>query len=466
MGNEVVRGDVKFICDSETGEPLAALGEDGQKRFPLGGSTTPAAVVKWGVIGDSRMVDQGQLTYPINGVPRARSFSSKNWVNWVSKMRGGFRVVANGAHGGWRSDQYLVNLPVVLAAAPDVLVFGPPCLNDLSQSYPTAATSVAVALANVEAAIAQAERSVPAIVVCTEPGSTDLSTAYVARTTQFNTGLYEIAARHPRVRIFDLRSIVHATTSGPSGILFKSGYLYDNAHYAAPGARAIAQSFVGQHPDLCGPAGRTHRLADSPLERQTIDPSIPVDNPLFLATTGGTSSGPGAVTGPIPKSWEIVTTAGATVVCSQTARADGCGNDLVLTITAAAACVVRAHCALVQNGFARWAKPGASYRGACDLNVDSSAAMLPPALRMYVWSSAGSYSAWDMASGTLGMPAGAYGYPLVCEGFIPQNVDANDQADIDFDVQMQFSGPGSAVVRFGRVIVHKIDSVPGYVVGA
>ena len=43
MGNEVVRGDVKFICDSETGEPIAAVGEDGQKRFPLGGSTTPAA---------------------------------------------------------------------------------------------------------------------------------------------------------------------------------------------------------------------------------------------------------------------------------------------------------------------------------------------------------------------------------------------------------------------------------------
>ena len=63
MGNEVVRGDVKFICDSETGEPIAAVGEDGQKRFPLGGSTTPAAVVD--ALGQMDTEQRGQAGVPM-----------------------------------------------------------------------------------------------------------------------------------------------------------------------------------------------------------------------------------------------------------------------------------------------------------------------------------------------------------------------------------------------------------------
>lgn len=457
-------GAPQVVYLSSTGAAITYT--QGDESADLAGSSTPAATIKWAVIGDSRMVDQGQVTAASDGILRAKSCSAKNWCNWVARLRGGIDIIANGAHGGWRSDQYLGNLSSVLAVAPDVLIIGPGALNDISQSYPTQSTAAATALANIEAAVSEAASKVKAIVVCTEPGSTDLSTAYIKQTGIYNAGLRGIAARHPNVRVFDIRPILQSKTTTAAQIAFRAGYLYDNAHYAAPAAKALAEAFISQFPDLLG-ATVKHRLAASVLDDFVIDGVSVLPNGTFTATSGGTSSG--AVTGQIPQYWKVDAAAGASVSVSTADRADGVGKDVVLTITATGATAVRLHCDLqasgVSGGTTRCVQ-GNPYRGACEVAVDASSNMLPPMLRTYVWTSKSNYSVWDMASGTNAMPSGAYSYALVTEFSPVQSTDGNAQAVVDFDVQLQFAAAGSATVRVGRAIVDQVYSVSGYVVGS
>lgn len=263
-----------------------------------------------------------------------RGYTASSALNWANAYLGQRLIIGQGfGKSGDRTDQVLARLPAAIASGAGMLyiLVG---LNDISQNYPTAATSGATAFANVRTMIDAGRAAGMIVVIEAEVGANGLTAAQIAQVNEFNSLLFEYGERTPGLHINDARFTVMQPSYGDGALQFRAGLSYDGIHlngcgssYAGEGLAALLDKLVPPRP---GVALNT-RTALVGLGRRQL-----LANPIFVTTTGGTL-GTGA-TGTVPAGFGgSVSGGGATATYGTQADVDGIGNNAVVDATFTAA---------------------------------------------------------------------------------------------------------------------------------
>lgn len=342
VGELVAKGGAFFLKKklSAVQAVYYAASASDKSAFQASVSGARGAMRRVGVIGDSRTANIWSRygTYD-------RQRNAQSWINQALPLAGHpFDVVGASVEAGWRTDQYLAGLNTLLADSTiDTVIIGYPCLNDISQDYPAAATSATTAFANLSAAVNTILLSGRRVIALMETGSTDLSLEKISRVMEFNRlwldFFQNLSGRG--AYLFDTRSIEWLPNSGSSAQAFRTGFLVDNAHRSATSAQVVAKAFIAwaQPLGLLAASKAPTYLGSSSLELYSINSTELGNNPLFATLTGGSSSGDmtAKITGNIPSAWDISSPDAAnvaSVAITSGANADGYGNDITLTVTA------------------------------------------------------------------------------------------------------------------------------------
>lgn len=292
------------------------------------------------MFGDSRCVS---MTPAADNDSRAwPRRSARNPLVWWQALSGLRAEIGAAGWGGHSSADYAAWWPVVQDQRPRAVIFHG-VVNDLNAAVATgAALAVAdghIAAACFERLAALAEEVLAwggTAIFCTEPlGEGANQAARIAEAAQYDARVQAWAQAH-RQPVIDLKTLMRAPESTDAAIVLKPGWCYDSPalHLGDYGARQVAeQGFAPVLNALFPP--RARRAVDGVTTTQAAT------NPLFSAATGGSSNT--GVTGATPSGWVTemsgAGTAGTdkTATIATAARADGYGNDVVLTLTSSAA---------------------------------------------------------------------------------------------------------------------------------
>lgn len=297
-----------------------------------------------------------------------RSFKDFGVLTWANAKAGGrCSMVLNAGVSGERTDEILARVGDVIAASPDacIVLAGK---NDISQNI-----APATAVANITSICQSLLSAGVRVILCTVPpyqtGNASISAARSEAENVINNGIKSIAHNTPGVTLADIAADVIDPTSSPS--VTKSGYMdTDNLHFSQKGARAAGEGAL--YDALVRVFQPIDRLPISATDSYyvTATNNNMVRNPLF-AGTGGTKSG---VTGDIANNWFAQALGSpASAVGSLEARADGFGQDQVLTIvsTSASDSVLVASAA----SFHALLSAGDRVQLFCDMSLESATAV-------------------------------------------------------------------------------------------
>lgn len=303
------------------------------------------------ILGDSR-VDQTHLDHgSFLNISNANHFG---WGNALSGHR--ITIESNQGNSGDRSDQMLARLAACLSGKAGSLYIEIGA-NDIAQAAtgfvslagPMVGQTINLAnvaqhiLANVKLAYAAALKAgFVRVIVVLEAGATNFSATQIAAMMEYNQRLREWSETVPAQALFDLPSYLwDASASTASAIAFKTGYMRDTTHEAAPGAYAGGLGFAALLTQLHPLAPRELRnVFEVPSANSNINQ---LTNPMFATATGGTAGG--GVSGSVPLGWTVsrVTSYGSgggaqTCAVSTGTPADGSpGKECILALTFAAA---------------------------------------------------------------------------------------------------------------------------------
>lgn len=259
-----------------------------------------------------------------------RGYTASSALNWANAYLGQRLIIGQGfGKSGDRTDQVLARLPAAIASGAGMLyiLVG---LNDISQNYPTAATSGATAFANVRTMIDAGRTAGMIVVVEAEVAANNLTGAQIAQVNEFNALLFEYGERTPGLHINDARFTVMQPSYGDGALQFRAGLSYDGIHlngrgssYAGEALAALLDRLVPPRP---GVALNT-RTALVGLGRRQL-----LANPIFMTTTGGTLNT--GASGTVPAGFGgVVSGGGATATYGTQADVDGIGNNAVIDAT-------------------------------------------------------------------------------------------------------------------------------------
>lgn len=321
----------------------------------LGGAVSGAGIQNSAAhIGDSRTAHL--LT---GGLSEQTALSSRHWWNHYNALAGQPMPLAGVfAESGRRTDEYInTYLQQALASGCQWLIFGFPCVNDISQAAAgytnsdgvavTLANVVAVAAAKLQAAMLTAKAAGKRVISLSEPGASNFTQAQVTCVFEFNARMRAWCAANG-IEYFDVTPTLWAPTSSATAIAFRSGYTSNDAgaadptHFSTRGAYYLGKAFQSF---FAGRVSAPDFLTASIADVYATNPLSLYINPLFNTATGGTDAAAGGTINNLanlPSGNRAVVRAGVTCTITQAANADGFGNDVTLafTTTAAALCQI------------------------------------------------------------------------------------------------------------------------------
>ena len=270
-------------------------------------------------------------------VARQMDISYAAWANAL--MGGRFTFLNNAGVGSTRSDTMLANLDSkVIAYAPDWcwMLIG---ANDANATTGTSTDIIAAFKANVAAALDKCRKAgirvMIGTILPTLSTNANWSAERVYRVHTMNAWIRALPLAYPGVVVADFAAAMVDPTSATGQP--KSGYLQadDGIH---PGHKGAYFMGLAVKETLEGITPKAPRLVSSVTDTYGYNSAGVqiMPNCLFTTATGGTNSTSGTVTGDIPGSMNLSKTGtwGSSYAVSGTAaRADGMGNDWVLTVT-------------------------------------------------------------------------------------------------------------------------------------
>ncbi|NDE90865.1 MAG: DUF2793 domain-containing protein [Alphaproteobacteria bacterium] len=296
-------------------------------------TVAPAHGNAFAFIGDSRLTaqfnDSGASAFPGNAAHMKTSNFFFNWANALLGQR--MKVAYNGAVSGYRSDQYLANLPAAIASgAKWLMIWG--VVNDITQSGTTGDTALSIWM-RIRNATQTALNAGMNVILVTESGANSYSgnATMIGMNYQFNQYMREYADATQGVFCFDAANVlVDPALSTPT---LRSAYSSDGTHSNAYGGYYIGAQFAA----LIGPFipafnNQIYTCAEIPSNGNIQQ----LANPLFLTTTGGTS-GTG-ITGNTPANFTCQRGSGTpSATISTAADSSGYGNAVTIVGTFGAA---------------------------------------------------------------------------------------------------------------------------------
>lgn len=330
-GNVFAGGEALGILNQPTNLPLASI--------PLRNSFV--------AIGDSRT---DQLFYSTVDAAGYRSTpTGRHYFNVANALLGQpWTMVASYGISGLRSDQYLtINLQNVLNTNAEYVLWGPPGVNDITQSVNgyTDAYGRSITISNVADIVAQNIKTAviaminsgKKVILSTEWGSTSLTTAGVGQLFRLNEYLRYIAKNYPGVYLWDGTGVLWNQTGSATALAFNTGYSTDGTHMDTLGGYYGGKSFAAFMQNI---TPVTDFGMSNIADVYSTNSLQILQNPLFQTLTGGNSSG-AVITGNVPSGWTIVGSGTTSITVSSATNANGYGNDITLAITASAADSVR-----------------------------------------------------------------------------------------------------------------------------
>jgi lysophospholipase L1-like esterase len=310
-----------------------------QKGVKLAAGGAAQSVV---ILGDSITE---QLGYA-NQIARHQDVSYFTWANAL--MGGRFLLLNNAGRGSTRTTFDPASDPPGMGVrlAAEVLAYKPDWCwilggsNDIN-SVGDDATIVAAARANltriIETCIATGIRVMIGTVPPTGSFNPDWSPARVARMFKLNAWIRSLPGRYRGLVVADYANVLIDPTSSTgqprTGMLQKD----DAIHPAHLGAYTMGMEIKRVLEPI---TASVQWLPSSMIDRPDYYPGLGSDQlfprPFFHATTGGTNSTAGTVTGDVPGSMTLSksgTWGAGHAASSVVPRADGFGNDWVMSVT-------------------------------------------------------------------------------------------------------------------------------------
>lgn len=303
------------------------------------GATSRGALAKLAVMPDRRLPhvataigDSRIAALYLDGARQNRAATSPlNWANALAGQR--LTIGATFGVSGDRTDQMLGRLDAAIATGAGLLYIQGG-VNDIGQSYPTAATSGATAFANIRAMAEAARTAGMTVVIEAEVGGATIGTpALVAQVEELNARLFAYAEGTPGVHVHDARAAVMNPVNADGALQYRAGFAYDGTHVNGRGACAWGES-LSMLLTAIVPA-RAGRLIQNRAQLPANGRRQLAANPLFATATGGTA-GTG-VTGAVPMGWSVTRTGAATATVSTAASALDMGNDVTIDMSFTAA---------------------------------------------------------------------------------------------------------------------------------
>ncbi len=431
--------------------------------FPPPFPTPFLAPRHFSLIGDSRVaqinVQQGQLP----------SLAGYHFFNVANLLLGhNMHLVAQYGVSGYRTDQFLqAGMASLLTDTSDTVIFPFQAVNDISQAAGgftntyvaspyfgqsvNAANVAQVAAANVMTAINVVLSAGKRVIVISEPGAQSFSTsATVGAVLEFNERMRNFCEAKRGVLYWDCTPILWSPAASSSAITFVSGYSGDGTHInLTKGGYFLGKAFAGWLTSLL-PAYEVR--PSSILDCNANSPMQLVTNALFNATTGGSTSGSGTVTGSVPSGFAVTaTSAGTSVTLTTPANSAGFGNDLRLVISTTGADSVLVD---YSPSTSLWAS-GDILQFACDVAVAAASS------NFYVWAnnimsvdgSAPNVFDGYAADANGAGPTEAYTYHFqTMAAAVPSGAVKNWSIA---RLQLRFAGAGSATVNISRFSYRK-----------
>jgi lysophospholipase L1-like esterase len=248
-------------------------------------------------LGDSRVASM--FTDPSNSPPRYKTENSQ--INQMIALSGRrVQLAYFGGVSGDRTDQIMARTSLAIASGAGVFyILGG--VNDIAQNYPSAMRSGAVAAANI---IAMARAFVAAggeVIVETEIGSENFTSAQISQMLELNQRLRDFSASQAHVHLHAATYAVMDADSSTSAIAFNASYSMDGTHLTPRAAYYWGKSLAALLSSIVPPAyhGQVSRFETAANGRLQL-----LANPIFAAATGGT---PGSGnTGSLPSSISVI----------------------------------------------------------------------------------------------------------------------------------------------------------------
>lgn len=386
--------------------------------------------------------------------PAQRNKSNAGWMNWMSaflKAQGKpLFTLGNAAVSGTRTDQY--NVAAALASSAQIIGLTG-FVNDIAQSYPTAGTAGATAVANLKSHIKRINANGQVVFYKRERGANGFTTAQQVQLNDANLAMDEFIAfgddsvpglpGPPIVISFDA-SQVELTTSSNGTIALTN--TVDGTHDNVAGAIAIGtlaanvlSPYLRQMPGY-----RLRSLNEKATQglRQLIQTSG------FTGSAAATGTGN---TGNLPTNCQSLSCTGGVTAAytiqatSADANGDTWGNELEVVATASAAGTCKFTIALAFGQITA----GDIIRGGIELDI-SGASALQGATCDLEWfpTTGGTQPTYDMFESTIGLDPG--GYTGLCLEPPPMPIGAftgTPFTNIGFRMTFNGAGGATAVIR-------------------
>jgi hypothetical protein len=254
------------------------------------------------LLGDSRQLEQSPPGFPGN--------SSWHYFNQANAQAGNrYQLVNLQGYAGKRSDQYFaMGLQTCLASNAKYCVIWS-TFNDINQGASARQAWFGGDSYNGSpgwlGACQQllARGKIPILIA--ECGYTAFNALQVSYVYQMNQYMRQFCASSPAIFI-DFNPLLQTLTSTPGTIILQSVYFQDGLHPSTLGSYYMGTYFNVTMQSLVPPINQEMGFAG-----ETAD-VMPLVNPNFLTTTGGTVSGGTLLSGTVPASWGLVMPAGWT----------------------------------------------------------------------------------------------------------------------------------------------------------
>lgn len=288
-------------------------------------------------------------------------FNDRAFFNMANSALGGqIATVINVAGSGQSSDQIAARFDRdVLAQNPDIVGLLSIGRNDLNAAGYDFSLTRAKILEMVQKCI---YRGIRVILGTVTPINTTETNIY-----KLNAWIRQIAETTPGVVLADYHAITVDFSSATGNWL--AGYSYDNTHPNNQGARKMADGPTKSALQQCfGGTQKRLDVASINDDVYVIAQSTQVlRNPML--TGSGTIAG--TVTGTAPQFTTITNGSTVTTAAAVTARSDGLGNDMVLTISGASAGTID----ILSDSFDAKVSAGDVLRASCNLQASGLAAI-------------------------------------------------------------------------------------------
>ncbi|KQS74515.1 hypothetical protein [Rhizobium sp. Leaf383] len=417
----------------------------------------------WDYNGDSRAKQHHVSAVLPRPIGKA-ALGPLNWGNALSGQR--MTLGGSFATSGSRSDQYILEYKAArLASHAGVSFWNSGIVNNIAQAtagYIDLISGLAVTVANValvslQGLITEWELDLAAgkrVIVCTEPGATNLNPAQVAAVHEYNMRLKCWADTRPGVILLDVTPVLWSPAGSGTAIAFKAGYLQpgDPTHLSPLGAYMLGKLIFA--PLMRQMLPERDRAVVAAHDAYNVNPRQLAANPLHTTLSGGnTQTNVTVSSGTVPGSRNVradvpmsVAITSEDVVAGDAAS----GKNVILSLTNGAAAGIFTY-EVFSPATAYWAVDSLIETGA-EVDVAANSGGAHVFLGCDINTNNGTKQAWDMYA-TRGQGAGpSEAYSLSLKSEVEQPLaGAAATGYIAFAVRVALDANATCVVKVRRM---------------